>query len=143
MSPSGIRTLPSSPAPSTGKGGERDYEAEAKLRVLSLKDAFGFEAFPSTYAEALSYAGDSRCQGMSNNNGVLKIGKFQYKETTVAGVVPDPQKGIVGKRFGIWRILSQKAQQGGISQDTISKTIFPMESWKCAFAIWLLTPESA
>jgi len=142
MSPSGIRTLPTSPAP-TGNGGERDYEAEAKLRVLELSDAFGLDSFPSTYAEALAYAGHPECRGMSNNGGILKIGKFQYKETTVAGIVPDPQKGIVGKRFGIWRILSQKAQQAGISQETISKTIFPMESWKCAFAIWMLTPESA
>lgn len=147
MSQSGIRTLPTTPAPTGSGSGERDYEAEAKLRVLSLKDAFGFDRFPSTFEEALSFARHPDCKGMSvvnGKNGVnLKIGQFQYSENTQAGRRPSSKGAKDGKKFGIWQVLRGVAVRAGIPQSTISKTIFPMESWKCAFAIWLLTPESA
>ena len=146
MSQSGIRTLPTTPAP-TGSGGVRDYEAEAKSRVLSLEEAFGFDRFPSTFEEALSFGRHPDCKGMSVVNGKnglqLKIGKFQYYADTVAGRQPSSEGAKDGKRYGIWQVLRSVAVQAGIPQSTLSKTKFPEESWKCAFAIWLLTPESA
>lgn len=131
------------PSPTMKKYEERTVEKG----YIPITKAWGLpNNFPDTYEEALAFAHHPDTKGLKVVKGadgkeMIHIDGRNYKKDTLAGYAPKFHKetGLThGKKFAVWRRLTASAKLNGIPQSTINKTIFPKQSWKCAFVLWQL-----
>jgi hypothetical protein len=131
------------PSPTMKKYEERTVEKG----FIPIAKAWGLPInFPDTFEEALAFAHHPDTKGLKVVKGkdgkdMINIDGYNYKKDTLAGYAPKfhPETGEThGKKFAQWKRLTASAKLNGIPQSTVNKTIFPKQSWKCAFVLWQL-----